>query len=89
VSAVLSPTTALPAHSLRNDEQSALSKISGKNFVVRAGQIGLQRAPLDEIRAYFCEHADTIKRQVRDQGVLLFRGLPVSEPEATSSCSKP
>ncbi|HYD81669.1 MAG TPA: TauD/TfdA family dioxygenase [Paucimonas sp.] len=71
----------LSTESLRDDEQSVLSKISGKSFVVRAKSIGLERASLGDIRAHFRAHADRIKRQVREQGVLLFRGLPVSQPE--------
>jgi alpha-ketoglutarate-dependent taurine dioxygenase len=61
-------------------EQSRISKLSNKPFVVRAPDIGQSDASLEKMVGFFSAHADTIKRQLREEGVLLFRGLPLSQP---------
>lgn len=72
----------LPAERLRNDEQSSTSKISGKAFVVRADAIGLRHSNVGQIVAFFKSNAEEIKQRVKTQGVLLFRGLPVDDPQS-------
>ncbi len=71
----------LPLQSLTLPEQSRVSKVSGKDFVVRANAIGQATASTAGLIDFFGDHADLIKQQLHVQGVLLFRDLPLSSAE--------
>lgn len=71
----------LPLEPLRPQEQSRTSKLSPKPFVVRAPRIDQAYATLGELTEYFRANAGSIKTRLRETGVLLFRGLPLSQAE--------
>jgi len=72
--------TTLPLTSLRRQDLSFETAISGKPFVIDFANMKLRHADMDGLLATFRERADEIRHVVKSNGCLLFRGLPITSP---------